>query len=78
MYEHFNVSCYTANPLSMNHSPLARIYNSLLKAINDSTHLPRIIIFVIDGDVLEAIDCSTSGKNHVIDSAWKWIVDHTE
>ena len=77
-YEYFNVFCFTANPLSINNSPLARIYNSLLKGLNESVKLPRVVMFVLDGDLIESIDYHTSGKSHVIDSSWQWLVSNVE
>ena len=76
MYDQFNVTGYMPNPLSDINSVLARILNALVMGINDSKHLPRILIITPDRDILKYIDFFGSGKSHVIGSTVEWLVNN--
>ena len=52
MYNYFNISCFTSNPKSFERNTLARIVNCLVKALNDTVKLPRLILVVPDEDIL--------------------------
>ena len=56
LYEIYNVSAWYQNPLSDVRPTVARLFNSLVEALNKKSHLPRYVIFIIDKDVLESID----------------------
>ena len=56
MEEYHNVMPYF-KPTSVGEvNLLARILNSLLDAINKRDHLPKMLIFVIDKDVVQDMD----------------------
>ena len=52
IYESYNISCFTTNPLSDIHNMMTRLVNCLVKALNDNSTLPRFIIVIPEVDLL--------------------------
>ena len=74
IYEFYNVSCFTASPNSVIKSMLARLVNSLVKALNDCKKLPRIIMVIPDWDILKFLDHKTFGIKMIAEDAVGWII----
>ena len=51
IHEEFNVKCFTARPLSLVRSTLARIMNALIKALDEVNKLPRLIVVLPHDDL---------------------------
>ena len=52
MYDFYNLSCFTPNPQSLTSNVMVRLVNCYIKALNDSNKLPRIVLIIPDGDLL--------------------------
>ena len=78
MYDYFNVTAFTPNPLSINRSPMARIYNALAQGLNEATKLPRVILMIIQDDLLNAINYTIGRKSHAIGTCWDWLIKNIE
>ena len=52
IYQYFNVSTFTTNPLSVLDDVLARLINCFIKGLNDNVHLPGLLIVIPDQDIL--------------------------
>ena len=73
IFDYFHVSCFTPNPQSLVKDVLARFVNCLIKALNDATKLPRIIIIIPDDDILCFINFVTYGIKQVCRSAISYV-----
>ena len=78
MYDYFNITSCMAHPQSEVKSIIARVQNSLVKALNESNKLPRIILFIIDWDILENIDYATTVKSQLIGSTLEWLISNVD
>ena len=75
VYNYYNISCYTASPDSLNNNVLARIVNCVIKALNDAARLPRIILVILDWDIINFVDFSESGIRMTSHAAIYWITN---
>ena len=73
IYEYFNISCFTPNPQSFMKNVLTKLVNCVIKALNDTNKLPRIILIVPDSDLLRYIDYDDHGIKEVTKGAVEWI-----
>ena len=55
VYDYYNVDFYWKSLSSRIHSPIGRVINSLIDAINGHATLPRFIVFTPDVDALRAM-----------------------
>ena len=78
MYDHFNVQIFTANPLSSLRNVMTRLVNSLIKALNDATKLPRIILVVPDIDLLKHTKNFDFGTVETSTAAIDWVMTQME
>ena len=78
-WREFNVDCFTANPLSLVNSTPARLVNAVVKAMNAVTckHLPQVILFVPDWDLVKHINFFKSGAKKLFDQIISWIMTNT-
>ena len=63
------------NPLSDTEPVIARLYNSMIKALNDQAYLPKYIIFIPDKDIVELLEVfvdGTAGK--ILEDNIHWLV----
>ena len=78
MYDYFNISSFMTNPVSMVRSKMARVSNALISGLNDAKKLPRIILVIMDADILEQINFINEGKSAIIGSCLDWLVNTLE
>ena len=78
VYDYYNLSCFTPNPKSLLENTLARIINALIKALNDATKMPRIILIIPEGDILDFIGHSEKGMREAIFKCLEWLVKHID
>ena len=72
--ENFEVKMYVSNQYnSMNTSILSRLVNCLVKAISENYLLPRIILFVIDNDILESVHFNKYGTSVLLGILMEWL-----
>ena len=82
IYEYFNIFCITPNPDSLVKNVLAKFMNCIIKALNDSVKLPRIILFIPDLDIIRYIcrtvtvlDADLSDLHLFVEGALNWIIN---
>ena len=63
--------------MKYNHSILGRLVNAIIRGLNDEsdTKLPTYVIFVLDKDLLNALDFCDFGLNRMLKGAIQWYVD---
>ena len=76
LHKMYNVQFFTANPLSEVKNIMTRLVNSLVKALNDAKYLPRIILVVLDDDILHQIGKLKVGTDAIIilEKAINWVM----
>ena len=75
MYDYYNITCFTVNPLSTVRSELACYVNALIKALNEKMHLPRFIIITPDADIVDYVCSYKAGITLLSGSAVNWIAN---
>ena len=77
VYDFYNVMCYTPNPNSLIKNVLARLANCLIKVLNDSLKMPRIIIVIPDVDILKFIAAKFGLESikSMISAASSWVIN---
>ena len=73
IYKYYNVSCFTPNPRTLLKNTMARFINALIKALNDSLKMPRIILFVPEDDLLQFIKTDEHNAREVIFKCLNWM-----
>ena len=73
---HYNVEALRSNGTSLVHSFFARVVNSLVKGINESTppHLPRYVVILLDKDFIENIRIFDYGVSEAFETMLKWLL----
>ena len=78
LYDYYEVKPYWKGINSTTTtSPIARIVNALIDAINGSIHLPRLIVFMPDIDVLKSLTFYGKGTSHVIGKGLGHLINTT-
>ena len=78
LYDYYEVKPYWKGINSTTTtSPIARIVNALIDAINGSIHLPRLIVFMPDIDVLKSLTFYGKGTSHVIEKGLGHLINTT-
>ena len=72
MEDYFNVSTYFKALTAGN--VLTRLVNSLIDAVNEHDHLPKILIFIIICDLLQDMDVYNIGIHESIKEATRWLI----
>ena len=70
MKEHFGVTAFMNNSLDVNRSILSRMRNCLIKAIEDKYLLPKLIVILMDADILS---CTKDEQMTVYTSLINWL-----
>ena len=76
VYDYYNISCFTSNPLSTVESTIAKIVNCLIKAIMNKKcyRLPRFIVIIPDWDLLKYINHNTYGIEVIFTRVLNWMM----
>ena len=76
IYDQYNIKFFTANPLSEVRSMLTKLVNSLIKALNEATKLPRFVLVIPDLDVMKFIGKVEEGVEaiSIFENALNWII----
>ena len=76
MYDFYNVACYTPNPKSTLRNVLARLVNCLVKALNNSKKLPRVIIILPESNLADYLSRNKNFDLKVLATkAINWIMN---
>ena len=78
LYDYYNITCLTQNPLSANENTTSRIHNALVQGLNEQNVMPRIIIMITDLDILRFLNFFSFGESHVIGEALNWLLINCE
>ena len=78
VYQHYNVSCYTTNPLAQNKDVISRLLNCFIKALNDHAYLPQVIIMIPDHDLIHHIDDYGPGFRLLVGTSIGYIADQID
>ena len=73
MYRFYNVICFAANPLSQINNVITRIYNSLVKALNDFNRMPCFILIIPNNDVIKHVLTYEAGTSMPSGAAIDWM-----
>ena len=74
LYDMYNVRCFTANPLSEIKNVATRLVNTLIKALNGSEKLPRIILIAPDWDLIRFINHDGAAAEIIFKEVINWII----
>ena len=75
LFDYYNITCFTTNPLSVLTDTMTRIVNCVIKGLNESARLPRFIIVIPDLDVVRHVNEFGKGMTVVNRAAIKWIIN---
>ena len=78
VYNYYNITCLTQNPLSANENTTSRVHNALVQGLNEQNVMPRIIIMITDLDILRFLNFFGFGESHVIGEALNWLLINCE
>ena len=74
LHEMYNVTGAFTNPLSPIQPTIARMFNALVGALNDTHHLPKYIVVIPDMDILSTIDYYDHGVKELIEDNVRWLL----
>ena len=69
----YNFSSTFTNPECSLKPTVTRIFNALVKELNDAEHLPKYIIMILDKDILETLDTSKFNPKKLIRAEVYWL-----
>ena len=75
VYDYYNISCFTTNPKSLLKNTLARVVNALTKALNDALQLPRIVLVIVENDILKFVDKNEFGVRTIVTDCLRWVIN---
>ena len=78
VYDYYNVKCFTTNLLSLTHTILARLVNCVTKGLNDTNKLPRFMVIMPDGNIIEFLNEFGDSMVLIVENALDWIIHHIE
>ena len=79
VYDHYNPSQWHLNPMAHTEPAIARIYNSLVKALNDERDLgypplPKYVVIIPDKDIVESVNIWDYGVSSSIQCNVYWLL----
>ena len=74
VYDYYNITFFTPSPKSLLKNTLARVVNAVTKALNDTLKLPRIILVIVDHDILKFVDTNEYGIRHIVSECLNWCI----
>ena len=80
LFDYYNVQFFTGNPLSEIKDVLTKLVNSLIKALNDTSCLPRLILVIPDHDILKHIGKLKPGAEsmYILQKTISWVMNQME
>ena len=73
MTTNFTLKPFYTNNLDLNRSILGRLRNTLVRAINEQWLLPRMILIILDDDVIESIKFRGKDLHILFEKMVKWL-----
>ena len=79
LFNNYNVDAFHPGIIgSSTNSPLTRILNSLVYAVNKHHLLPRFIIMITDWDIIKAINYYDFGISKIIGANLEWLINEVD
>ena len=78
IFKYYNVAGFYSNPLSLNKSVMARIFNSVVEALNENIKLPKFVVFMPDIDFPRNTLCNNFGMTLVFEDCIIYMVKQIE
>ena len=75
MRAHYDVTGFCPGNEFLNGNILGRLRNAMATAINKQSLMPRAVIFVIENDILEAINHYKPGISHLLGKSIEWLMN---
>ena len=74
-FEHYEMREYLSSKYSNNRSPISRIRNNLVSAINEFGSTPKAILVILDGDITKSIHATDELQNTItIGKLTEWLL----
>ena len=78
VYEYYNIVPLYSAKNSNTRSTLARIFNAVVGGLNDRVRIPRYIMFIIDSEILEAVDHNNFGIQQILSETLDWLARNVD
>ena len=78
IYDFYNVIGLTTNQENRSFDVMANFMNAVIKGLNKYVHLPRIIVFIPDGDLLRYFDHFTFGVSAIANICLKNLITNVD
>ena len=78
IYDHYNVKCFTANPLSDVKSVVVCILNAILKALNDFTRMPKVVVIIPEWDMIKFLNYYKPCASHLFEIVLHWLANNIQ
>ena len=73
MKDHYEIKSFYGNRLEFNRSTLGRIRNQLVLAINEQILMPKIILVVLDDDIVHGVYYEDFGISNILGRLIHWL-----
>ena len=78
IYEYYNIFGYYTMPSSGSHHTIGRVVNSLITALNTRDRLPRLVVIMLDKDLIEDVGIYDHCAEDVIAQNLDWLIRQIE
>ena len=78
MYDFYNVIFHKENITSLNENVLLHYINAITHGLNNEKKLPRIILIIPDGDILQFINHFNFGISYILGSLLSWLINQID
>ena len=75
IFDYYNIQCFTPNPKSLVSEVLAKFVNCLVKALNQTLKLPKLVVVIPDDDILRYVFEDTEECKRLTKTAIRWVVN---
>ena len=78
LFDQYNVHCFTPSPQSLLRDVLVQMINCLIKALNDTLKLPRLIVVIPEEDLLKFIMKPSVSVSKMSAEAFTWLMNQVD
>ena len=78
LHQQYNVKMYTSDDKFNRDSSIARIFNALVKVLNDNTRIPRFILIIPGRVLFKAISYNGFGISMIMGGCIDWLLANME
>ena len=76
IHQYFNFETFYLNPFAPTKPAIARIFNSLDKALNKFSHLPEYILVLPDKDIIKSTNIYDFGVREILEANINWLIQN--